>query len=489
MNTLDPTFKEQLAASGFAPFRDLAEALENTAPSVAVRLNPRKPGAAVPAGSRPVAWHPAAYHLADRPEFTLDPAMHQGAYYVQDASSMFVAEIVRQLLPDLPRHPRVLDLCAAPGGKSTAIADCLADGSLLVSNEYDFRRAEILKENIIKWGYAWSVVCRGDTSRFRKLPDFFDLVVVDAPCSGEGMMRKDAKAREQWSPALVRQCAALQSEILDNAAATLRPGGFLVYSTCTFNTRENELQTARLVAEGFEPVAIRLPEGSPIVSALPSVGSDNENLFTIPAGSGATMPSLRFLPGLVEGEGYTVAVLRKPAGAATPCRPPKKSKGAKTKVGAGAAKLPEKELLKCVDAALDPRFETLKSGEIAAIPGAIHADYLDLAAHLDIAHAGIAVAEPKGRDLVPTQSLAMAATTAANRGGGFPYPAVEVDTATALDYLRRQAITLAADAPRGYALLLHRPSPEAAPLPLGFVKNLGNRANNLYPAPWRILHL
>ncbi|MDE7142077.1 MAG: hypothetical protein K2O33_04195, partial [Muribaculaceae bacterium] len=203
MTRLRPDFRQSLLDCGFPPFRKLTEALETPAPSVAIRLNPRKPGAAVPAGARPVPWHPGAFLLPERPDVTLDPAMHQGAYYVQDPSSMFVAEILRQLLPELPPRPRVLDLCAAPGGKTTAMADLLPDGSLMVSNEYDFRRAEILKENIIKWGYPWSVVTRGDTSRFRALPGFFDLAVVDAPCSGEGMMRKDPKACEQWSPALV----------------------------------------------------------------------------------------------------------------------------------------------------------------------------------------------------------------------------------------------------------------------------------------------
>lgn len=486
MNALDPIFSRQLAESGFTPFQTLIGDLENTQPSVAIRLNPRKPGADVPSDARPVAWHPAAYHLSNRPEFTLDPAMHQGAYYVQDASSMFIAEILRQLLAKLPRQPRVLDLCAAPGGKSTAIADGLPDGSLLVSNEYDFRRAEILKENIIKWGYPWSVVCRGDTSKFRKLPDYFDLVIVDAPCSGEGMMRKDAKAREQWSPALVEQCAALQSEILDNAVATLRPGGFLVYSTCTFNTRENELQTARLIAEGFEPIAIELPADAPILATAPPTAGDAENRFCIPPGCETVHPSLRFLPGRVEGEGYTVAVLRKPSEA--PRAISKKSKSPKAKGGC-ANKLPEAELLARVDSALDSRLDTLRTGEIAAIPGAIYSDYLDLCAQLDIIHAGIVVAEPKGRDFIPTQSLAMAAPTATSLERRFPFPSIKVDTPTALDYLRRQAITLPAEAPRGYILLLHRPTPSAAPLPLGFVKNLGKRANNLYPAPWRILHL
>ncbi|MCM1072119.1 MAG: RsmB/NOP family class I SAM-dependent RNA methyltransferase, partial [Alistipes timonensis] len=296
MNQLNPDFRRSLTDSGFPPFIRLADDLENTPPSVGIRLNPRKPGAVPPEGARPVPWHPRAYLLDTRPEFTLDPAMHQGAYYVQDPSSMFVAEILRQILPDLPPRPRVLDLCAAPGGKSTALADLLPDGSLLVSNEYDFRRAEILKENIIKWGYPWSIVTRGDTSRFRRLPGYFDLIVVDAPCSGEGMSRKDPKAREQWSPSLVAQCATLQEEILANAAAALRPGGYLIYSTCTFNTAENEARTAPLLASDFTYCPIEVDPAWGILTEAPEP---------------TPYPSLRFLPGRVEGEGYTVALLRK----------------------------------------------------------------------------------------------------------------------------------------------------------------------------------
>ncbi len=423
--------------------------------------------------ARPVPWHPRAFLLNERPDFTLDPAMHQGAYYVQDPSSMFIAEILRQILPDLPELPRVLDLCAAPGGQSTALIDLLPDGSLMVSNEYDFRRAEILKENIIKWGYPYCIVTRGDTARYRSLPDCFDLVVVDAPCSGEGMMRKDPKAREQWSPALVGQCASLQEEILDNATATLRPGGYLVYSTCTFNTSENESQVSRLIASGaFSQVKITTDPEWNILSEAPG-HSD--------------FPSLRFLPGRVEGEGYTVAVLRKTGGSAEPRRSAfnygaakaaskKTQKGTRGATGPRQQKLPEAELLSRVPASPRSRLAVYREGEIAAIPEAIYPAFIELSRCLDIIHAGVTVAETKGRDYLPTQSLAMLAGEVSHA-----FPAFEVDTATAIDYLRRQAVALPDEAPKGFLLLTNNN------LPLGFVKNLGNRANNLYPSPWRIL--
>lgn len=287
-------------------------------------------------------------------------------------------------------------------------------------------------------------------------------------------MRKDSKAAEQWSPALVAQCAALQEEILDNAAATLRPGGYLIYSTCTFNTDENERQTERLLASGaFEPVAISTDPAWNILAESP--------LHPSPF----TLNSLRFLPGRIEGEGYTVAVLRKtedaPSAAAAGRKQGKNGKEGSRKSSAASPKLPEAELLARVPASLHARLTTIREGEVAAIPEAIYAPFRELSRTLDIIHAGVTVAEIKGRDYLPTQSLAMLAPSAPS------FPAFEVDKATALDYLRRQALSLPSEAPKGYLLLTYRPSAEASPLPLGFVKNLGNRANNLYPAPWRIL--
>ncbi|MDE6403101.1 MAG: rRNA cytosine-C5-methyltransferase, partial [Muribaculaceae bacterium] len=191
----------------------LIEALESTPASVSVRLNMRgshKPVTDIagrPLGN-PVPWCDNGYYLAERPRFTLDPAIHQGRYYVQDASSMFLSHVIDTLTRDERDTPLVyLDACAAPGGKTTAAIDRLPAGSLVVANEWDFKRASILRENLSKWGHPDTVVSRGDTRRIAKLRAMFDIIAADVPCSGEGMMRKDPEAVSQWSPALVAQCA------------------------------------------------------------------------------------------------------------------------------------------------------------------------------------------------------------------------------------------------------------------------------------------
>jgi 16S rRNA C967 or C1407 C5-methylase (RsmB/RsmF family) len=230
---LPDKFIEYITKLNAEVLNGLCDTLANTAPSVSVRPN-RLKGITAPEGARRVPWHDAGFYLAEREQFTFDPAMHQGLYYVQDASSMIVGTIVAKLTGD-GVAVRYLDACAAPGGKTTAAIDALPTGSLVVANEYVPQRAAILAENVMKWGYPRIVVTRGDTARYTKLPAFFDIIATDVPCSGEGMMRKDAEAVAQWSPALVEECAQRQRMIVDNLWGSLRTGGYLIYSTCTFN--------------------------------------------------------------------------------------------------------------------------------------------------------------------------------------------------------------------------------------------------------------
>ena len=307
---LKPEFIEMLRQTDAEVFAGLPEALENTAPETSVRINRGKIGVlrelrelGVLGELRTdyeVPWsNGTGLYLAERPNFTLMPALHQGLIYVQDASSMALCHIVTRLSQSLGGTPlRLLDACAAPGGKTLCAADSLPEGSLVVANEYDFRRAEILRENVIKWGLPAAVVSRGDTARFRRLREEFDIVCVDAPCSGEGMMRKDETARSQWSPALVRECAARQDEILGNVWEALRPGGFLVYSTCTFNTVENEEVISRFAADnGAEFVDTGLTEFPGVLPALKGFPG---------------VLAARFLPSRLRGEGIFVSVIRKP---------------------------------------------------------------------------------------------------------------------------------------------------------------------------------
>ena len=431
----------------------LIDALGNTAPSVSVRFN-RAKSPVIPdsvAGENvgsPVPWCAAGRYLASRPLFTLDPAIHQGMYYVQDASSMFISHVIDSLTRDIDHPIAYLDACAAPGGKTTAAIDALPEGSLVVANEWDYRRAEILRENIIKWGYPSTVVSRGDTRRYSKLRDTFDIIAADVPCSGEGMMRKDTEAVDQWIPALVEQCASRQREIVDNLWPALKPGGYLIYSTCTFNRAENEEIIDYLIDNlGAESVEI------------PTAGFDG-----ILPGIDTSRHCYRFMPHLVDGEGLFMAVVRKPGDTSSSRR--EKLKEPKP------AKLPFK-LPECFPASLVamPDGDTLYGISRQWKP------LVDkLTSTVDVLMPGVEIATVKGRDLIPAQGLAM--STALERG---TVPEVEVDRDTALTYLRRDAITLPDGTPRGHILLTHNT------IPLGWVKNLGNRSNNLYPAPWRIL--
>lgn len=290
---------------------ELIEAL-NDSPVVSIRLNKRKSiegshtfNAAEFDESSPVRWCSTGFYLPKRPDFILDPLLHAGAYYVQDASSMIYEPLTAKIVEVLSQNRtnvhqslflRVLDLCAAPGGKTTAIINALPDGCEITANEYSPKRVSALRENIDRWGYPGVTVTNKATDFFASQGETYDIVAVDAPCSGEGMMRKDDMARHQWSPALVNQCSALQKEILINAEKSLKPGGFLVYSTCTFNRVENE-NNAEFIRDnlGLKPFD-------------PSFPSE----WGIPRGIDTDLPVYRFMPHKTRGEGLFLAVFQKP---------------------------------------------------------------------------------------------------------------------------------------------------------------------------------
>ncbi|MDE6282767.1 MAG: hypothetical protein K2L97_02125 [Muribaculaceae bacterium] len=480
---IKPQFIEMLAAMGDRRFDNLADTLADTTPEVSVRLNPAKEGektAIAAEATGDVTWWSEGRYLDSRPRFTSDPALHQGRYYVQDASSMITAAIARRLSEMIAREygstvPLLwLDACAAPGGKTTAAIDGLTQGSLVVANEYDPARAEILRENVAKWGYPATVVTRGDATRYARLRETFDIIAVDAPCSGEGMMRKDVTAREQWSPALIDQCSDRQRDILDNLWEALRPGGYLVYSTCTFNTAENELMADRLRREtGAEAVDL----------GLISDGIDGE----VTVEGVAPLHSQRFIPGRVRGEGLFVTILRKP-GTLTPIvttlkeSKPKKAKSNKAADNKHQPTLTPDISRSCL-AMLDPAtaddyaLSITPEGEVRAFPRLWSPLLAALLRELQVMSAGVEMATVKGKDLIPAQSLALS-TILSPRA----FATVALSREEALAYLSRENVTLPADTPRGIILLLYDG------YPLGFVKNIGNRANNLYPKEWRIRH-
>ncbi len=432
----------------------LLEALESSQPSVSVRPNHRR--AWVPEGADgQIPWLPEAVYLPVRPQFTMMPQLHQGRFYVQDASSMFIAHAIRSILPDLESPVTYLDACAAPGGKTTVAVDTLPEGSLVVANEFDRRRASVLRENIVKWGSPSVIVTQGDTKRYARIKSMFDIVAVDAPCSGEGMFRKEPEALSQWSPALVEDCARLQTEILSNLWPSIKPGGYLIYSTCTFNRRENEDRVRWLVEEfGAEPVDIEI--------------DDRWNILRSPVDR--EIPSYRFMPGVVRGEGLFMAVVRKPGRVS--------DEGAK-KV---KAKPKQEKRSTAVDIAArwinnpDDFDVTVNGDSVIAFPHAHARIARQISENCNVIHQGVTLATLKGRDLIPDHSLAM--STALCRGA---FPEVELNENDALTYLRRDAVTLPESTPRGFVLATY------GGFPLGFLKNIGNRANNLYPLEWRIL--
>lgn len=432
-------------------------------PETGVRFNPvkREAMARTPdelSKCKPVEWCPEGVRPEQRPLFTLMPELHAGGFYVQDPSSMIISEVVRRILGDDRTPIAYLDACAAPGGKTTAAMAVLPEGSLLLANEFIPSRAQILKENVQKWGYPGAVVTVGDTSKAGRLKNMFDIVAVDAPCSGEGMMRKDDEARRQWSAALIQQCASLQREILANVWDALKPGGHLIYSTCTFNRTENEEMVRWIMTEyGAEPVDLSLPSEWGIGKSIMS-----------------DIPALRFMPHLTRGEGLFLCVLRK---ADSECPDTTRHKPKKSKSSNKKCKTPE-SITTWLSGPEDYLLRKQNNNEWQAIPRT-HADMLErIEQECTVIGAGIELCTEKGRDLIPSHGLALSTALADTA-----FPRVELDRTQALSFLRREAIVLPTDTPKGYVLVCHNS------LPLGFMKNLGNRANNLYPQAWRIRNL
>ena len=426
----------------------LLAAITSTEPSVAIRVNPLKAPAHSAPALRRVPWCDAGRYLAEREPFTFDVDFQSGRYYVQDASSMFIHHVLRHLVKEPVRY---LDLCAAPGGKTTTAISALPQGSMVVANEIVNARARVLCENLQKWGAPRCVVTCNAPHHFGRLSHFFDVVAADVPCSGEGMMRKDEQARRQWSPTLVKQCADLQRSIIADVWDALRPGGLLIYSTCTYNTLENEQMLAWMVHEyGAEPVAVPVPEQWHIHPAIEG-----------------NLPCYRFMPHRTEGEGLFMAVLRKPEAPRKEMRL-KKAKATKAK----PLPVPKDVRFRLKDA--DHFDFSVVNDEVVAVPADM-APIMPAFADLNVMHMGVNVGAIKGKNCVPSHSLAL--SSALNPAA---FPTCEVDYLAAMAFLRGEALSLP-QAPRGYVLLTYHSQP------IGFVNNLGNRANNLYPKAWRVL--
>jgi NOL1/NOP2/sun family putative RNA methylase len=410
-------------------------------PPVSIRLHPKK-SAPLPEYREHVPWCQTGRYLEERPAFTLDPHFHAGAYYVQEASSMFLA----QLAPLFKEQgiKRVLDLCAAPGGKSTLLAELLPQEGILVANEVIRSRVAVLAENMAKWGYPNVAVTNNDAKDFAALPHYFDAVLVDAPCSGEGMFRKEPDAVKMWSPEAVQLCAERQRRIVADVWEALRPGGYLIYSTCTFNRIENE--------ENVEWICARLGAGKCSVHIDPAWGVLEQEWC------------YRFLPNRLKGEGFFFALLQKK---------PKHSTGSQKQIctrkvtPVGGQHAP-------VGWAWDGYNLFAKGNLVKALPAALAPEMFELERYLRVVQSGVAVARIKGGNSIPEADLALSPIMRPDA-----FPVVEVDLIAARRSLAREVLVLK-DAPLGYLLVMYKGSN------LGFAKNIGSRLNNLYPRSRRI---
>ncbi|MDD4516236.1 rRNA cytosine-C5-methyltransferase [Massilibacteroides sp.] len=413
---------------------------------VSIRLNRRKE-LSIPVFGEQIPWCDMGYYLPERLTFTFDPLFHAGGYYVQEASSMFLEQAIRTYVKE---PVRCLDLCAAPGGKSTHLLDLLPEDSLLISNEVIRNRSLILAENVTKWGAPNVIISNEDPEKIGQLTHYFDVIVTDVPCSGEGMFRKDEDSRDEWSIANVQLCASRQRRIIHDIWDALKPGGILVYSTCTYNTEENESNIQHIAEDlGAEVLPLSYPDEWNITGALEG-----------------NSPVHRFFPHQTKGEGFFLAVLRKEEGDCNTVKIKKAKDRKKESIPA--------EFLRWLKQP-ENFFLNNHNGTIEAFPIIYKEDYTLLTEKLKIISAGLRLGESKGKDLIPHPALALSSVLDKNR-----FNQTEISWEDAIRYLRKEAISLDPNSEKGYHLITYQK------LPIGFVKQLGHRSNNLYPSEWRI---
>lgn len=438
-------FINRISVQKYIDASALLKALEEPSP-VSIRLNPSK-WEKIPTESERVPWCDNGYYLKSRPSFTLDPLFHSGCYYPSEASGMFLAEVIRQTA-DTSENLRVLDLCAAPGGKSTHISEIINADSLLIANDAIRSRAAILSETLSKWGAVKVLVTQNDPSSFGKLQGYFDIIVVDAPCSGEGMFRTEI-ARTEWSVGNTAHCPERQKRILTDVWPALKENGILIYSTCTFNPGENEDNLIWLTEkQDAETIKINISEFIGITEI------ESGNIY----GYG-------FYPDKVRGEGFFISAVRKKG----------KQDSIRIKYQKRPNLRPDKKDFEIAEKfTLLPESRIFKwGGEILSIPCNMD-EYLHLFISLKILNAGQKLFTVKNKSYIPSHELSLSQNIRKDA-----FPVSELSLSESLAFLRRDNFALK-NVPEGWNIVTYQG------VNLGFVNNIGNRVNNYFPVEWRI---
>lgn len=435
MIPLPKDFIERIENSAFSQ-TPLLQALDSESP-ISIRLNDQK-STGKWAQEKRVPWCENGRYLTERPSFTLDPLFHAGTYYPQEAGSMYIDAIVRSIT--LPEEPVMLDLCAAPGGKSTLLASYLNNRGMLISNEIIRSRSYILAETLTKWGFSNTFVSNNAPTDFEKLHSYFDFILVDAPCSGEGMFRKDPNARLEWSLESAAHCAVRQADILASVWPSLKEDGYLLYSTCTFNPAENEACIAAFLEEN-EAEIVPIPFFDGLTPDVKGYG-------------------YHFIPGIAKSEGFYAVLIQK-----------KEFSGQNKRKSGRIHMLNESEMTLKVDVDFPHVYFKEEESIYATTPFCVqHYDEISNVLHWMKRGTHIATEQRKGWQLEIELALNFSLHPS--------LPVIELSKQDALHYLHGDTFPL--EGKQGYTLLTYEGQQ------IGIIKHLGNRFNNAHPKEWRI---
>jgi 16S rRNA C967 or C1407 C5-methylase (RsmB/RsmF family)/NOL1/NOP2/fmu family ribosome biogenesis protein len=459
MIKLPEDFINQIKVLFPTEFVNFIQAIQNPVKR-SIRLNPSKCNFEL--NLPHTTWHKYGYLLPDGNSVTWDPLFHAGTYYVQESSSMFLKSILETIHKSFEnRSIQLLDLCAAPGGKSTLLAETFLSNekNVLVANEVIKSRVNILNENLLKWGYNNCIVTNNDPSDFTSLNEIFDVVLVDAPCSGEGMFRKDPEAINEWSLDHVQLCSSRQERIIHDIWPTIKPGGFLIYSTCTFNQSENS-KIVQLLVDELDAIPCNLMYNIPT---------------EIHKSTYKDVQMFQFLPHKVDGEGLFIAVLRKKEDASEDEEYSNKQSTTKKKNSnpKGSSEIKNQTITEFKNRALESNHEIISYGETWYAQHHSVVQLINKLKKLKIIRAGLPLGEVKGKDFIPDHALAMQSNNIWNL-----YPTRELTYNEAIQFLSKENITSKDN--QGWTMVTYNH------LGLGFIKELGNRTNNYYPTEWRI---